>query len=209
MKELIKIQDELDVPKDQFNSFGNYYYRNAEDILQAVKPLLKINNCLLTISDEVVVIGDRYYIKATATITNSEGIAISSTALARESAVKKGMDESQITGATSSYARKYALNGLFAIDDAKDADNDKKGSDGPRASEQSPKGKSYSRTPSYASAAQVKLLEDLLKKAKLDPAAVYAKRGIKDIKKLTSSDLNKMITAMKSFADKKEGKDEK
>lgn len=119
MKILNKIQKELKAPKAQKNTFGNYNYRSCEDILEAVKPLLE--DATLTINDEVVLIGDRYYIKATATIKQgAESFSIS--AFAREPEGRKGMDEAQVTGATSSYARKYALNGLFAIDDTKDAD---------------------------------------------------------------------------------------
>lgn len=122
MKELINIQSELVAPKNQRNNFGKYNYRSAEDILEAVKPLLKQYNCTLLISDDIILVGDRFYIKATATIENSDKESKSVTAYAREALSKKGMDESQITGASSSYARKYALNGLFLIDDTKDAD---------------------------------------------------------------------------------------
>ena len=116
---LSKIQKEMKAPKSQFNAFGKYKYRSCEDILEAVKPFL--NGTVLYISDEMVLIGDRYYIKATATLRNGDE-AVSVTAYAREEAEKKGMDSSQITGAASSYARKYALNGLFLIDDTKDSD---------------------------------------------------------------------------------------
>lgn len=118
-KRLAKVQKDLKAPKGQFNSFGKYYYRNCEDILEAVKPLL--GEIVLTISDEVVMVGARYYIKATATLVLGEE-RFSVSAFAREEEEKKGMDSPQLTGATSSYARKYALNGLFAIDDEKDAD---------------------------------------------------------------------------------------
>lgn len=121
MKQLNKIQKELKAPKGQRNNFGNYNYRNAEDILEAVKPLL--GNAVLTVNDDIVLIGDRYYVKATATLKDGDEIA-SVSAFARESFEKKGMDSAQVTGATSSYARKYALNGLFCIDDTKDADHD-------------------------------------------------------------------------------------
>lgn len=118
---LRKIQLELKAPKGQYNEFSNFYYRNCEDIYEAVKPLLNENGLVLFMSDELVNIGERYYIKATATLTN--GIeTITNTAYAREEENKKGMDGSQITGASSSYARKYALNGLFLIDDVKDSD---------------------------------------------------------------------------------------
>ena len=116
---LSKIQKEMKAPKSQFNAFGKYKYRSCEDILEAVKPFL--NGTVLYISDEMVLIGDRYYIKATATLRNG-GDAVSVTAYAREEVEKKGMDSSQITGAASSYARKYALNGPFLIDDTKDSD---------------------------------------------------------------------------------------
>lgn len=122
---LMNIQSELKAPKGQYNSFGKYKYRSCEDILEAIKPLLKENACVLTISDSVEMVGDRFYIKATATLRDTESAdEISVTAYAREAEDKKGQDSSQVTGATSSYARKYALNGLFCIDDTKDADTD-------------------------------------------------------------------------------------
>lgn len=119
MKLLNKIQKELKAPKGQFNAFGKYKYRSCEDILEAVKPLLGTGSII--INDEIVLVGDRFYVKATATLSDGDETK-SATAYAREALAKKGMDESQITGATSSYARKYALNGLFLIDDTKDAD---------------------------------------------------------------------------------------
>lgn len=122
MKELISIQSELKAPKSQFNKFGGYKYRKAEDILEAVKPLLAKQKCTLIITDDVVLIGNRIYVKATATIKNEKGECETTTGFAREEETKKGMDGSQITGASSSYARKYALNGLFAIDDNQDSD---------------------------------------------------------------------------------------
>lgn len=137
MKELITIQSRLKAPKGQYNSFGKYKYRSAEDILEAVKPLLAETECVLTISDDIIQMPSgcvqtagqsrieetmRFYVKATATLTNKDGRTISTSAFAREDFDKKGMDGSQITGSASSYARKYALNGLFAIDDTKDAD---------------------------------------------------------------------------------------
>jgi len=118
---LADIQAHLNAPKNQYNNFGKYKYRSCEDILEGVKPLL--NGLFLSITDEVVLIGDRYYVKATATITDGVN-SHSASAMAREEESKKGMDSAQVTGATSSYARKYCLNGLFGIDDAKDADTD-------------------------------------------------------------------------------------
>lgn len=122
MKELISIQSELKAPKTQVNKFGGYKYRKAEDILEAVKPLLAKQKCTLIITDDIVLVGNRIYVKATATIKNEKGEFETSTGWAREEETKKGMDASQITGASSSYARKYALNGLFAIDDNADSD---------------------------------------------------------------------------------------
>lgn len=123
MDALIDIQSRLKAPKNQYNKFGNYKYRSCEDILLAVKPLLAEYNCVLTLTDDIVVAGDRFYVKATATLRNKDGKEISVSAFAREAAKgKNGMDDSQVTGCASSYARKYALNGLFCIDDTNDAD---------------------------------------------------------------------------------------
>ena len=121
IKKIVAIQSELKAPKGQYNSFGKYNYRSCEDILEGVKPLLTKHGLVLTIQDSIDLIGDRFYVKATATITDGKE-QLSTSAYARESLDKKGMDASQVTGATSSYARKYALNGLLAIDDTKDAD---------------------------------------------------------------------------------------
>lgn len=144
-EKLLAIQQELKAPKGQYNSFGKYSYRSCEDILEAVKPICAKYNIVLTVSDDLVYMGDRYYIKATARLIDTEfpvGYDVSTkistvskavidkynsienTAYAREEETKKGMDGSQITGTASSYARKYALNGLFCIDDTKDADTD-------------------------------------------------------------------------------------
>lgn len=117
---LLEIQQKLKAPKNQKNTFGGYKYRSCEDILEAVKPLLK--EATLTITDKIVCIGNRFYVKATATFKSKEE-EVSVDSYAREAETKKGMDDSQITGAASSYARKYALNGLFLIDDTKDADS--------------------------------------------------------------------------------------
>lgn len=146
-EKLLKIQSELKVPKSQTNSFGRYKYRSCEDIIEAVKPLCHAQGVVLTISDEIVSVGNRIYVKATATLTITDlknryaeevegGVVnalspkrtVSVTGWAREEETKKGMDGSQITGAASSYARKYALNGLFAIDDTKDSDATNTGS---------------------------------------------------------------------------------
>lgn len=121
IEKIVAIQSELKAPKGQYNSFGKYNYRSCEDILEGVKPLLAKHGLVLTIQDSIDLIGDRFYVKATVTITDGKE-QLSTSAYARESLDKKGMDASQVTGATSSYARKYALNGLLAIDDTKDAD---------------------------------------------------------------------------------------
>ena len=119
---LVYIQSNLKAPKSQYNAFGKYKYRKAEDILEALKPHLKATNCVVTVSDEIVLVGDRIYVKATATLSNEGGSSISTVAFAREADTKTGMDAAQVTGAASSYARKYALNGLFCIDDTADPD---------------------------------------------------------------------------------------
>ena len=122
-EKLIAIQSELKAPKSQYNNFGKYAYRNCEDILESLKPLLKEHKSTIYISDEIVTVLERFYVKATVTFIDAEtGENIKNTAYAREEEIKKGMDGSQVTGASSSYARKYALNGMFAIDDTKDSD---------------------------------------------------------------------------------------
>lgn len=123
MERLLRIQQELKAPKKQFNAFAKYNYRSCEDILEALKPLLDKNKCVLVITDKVVPVLNRVYVEATATLYGSDGKEIAKTsAYAREEEQQKGKDASQITGSASSYARKYALNGLFGIDDTKDAD---------------------------------------------------------------------------------------
>lgn len=135
---LIQIQSELKAPKGQFNSFGKYNYRSCEDILEAVKPLLAKYKVVMTITDEVVAVSDRVYVRACATLSDAEGDeSVSNVAWAREDADKKGMDGSQLTGTASSYARKYCLNGLFLIDDTKDADTKDADTDEHRAEMQS------------------------------------------------------------------------
>lgn len=122
-KKLSNVQIELKAPKNRKNTFGNYNYRSAEDILESVKPILAKHGLVQTISDDIILVGDRVYVKATVTVhDNDSDESLSTTAMARETEAKKGMDESQITGSASSYARKYALNGMYAIDDTHDAD---------------------------------------------------------------------------------------
>lgn len=124
-EKLMHIQTEIKAPKNLYNSFGKYKYRNAEGICEAVKPYLTKENCSLVLTDDIIAVADRIYVKATAILTDNEsGEFVKVSAMARESVEKKGMDDSQITGTASSYARKYALNGLFLLDDTKDADSD-------------------------------------------------------------------------------------
>lgn len=125
LKKLQKVQSELKAPRNQYNQFGKYKYRSCEDILEAIKPILNENNLCITLNDEIICINGRYYVKSTVKLFDTESTTdqfIESCAYAREEESKKGMDASQVTGSSSSYARKYALNGLFAIDDAKDSD---------------------------------------------------------------------------------------
>lgn len=169
--ELVYIQSNLKAPKNQFNSFGNYKYRSCEDILEAVKPLLKEVNCVLTIGDEIKVIGNRIYVKATAQIETSDGRVFVNSAFAREPESKKGMDESQVTGMASSYARKYALNGLFCIDDTRDADT-MNNSEAPKTSSKKTAevraetpATPWDATPSPKAVASAPQISDTLKKA--------------------------------------------
>lgn len=161
-EKLLVIQSKLKAPKSQRNTFGNYNYRNCEDILEAVKPLLVEVKATLTITDELVMVGERYYVKATATLIDVESNEqycnkiIHNTAFAREEETKKGMDASQITGASSSYARKYALNGLLAIDDTKDSDFSNNGSNVSTSSASKTK---------YSLKERGKIISDLLKQS--------------------------------------------
>ena len=171
---LLNIQTKLKAPKGQYNSFGKYSYRSCEDILEALKPLLLEEKVTVTLKDEIVLIGDRYYIKAVATLADIKANEfIETTAYAREEESKKGMDGSQVTGASSSYARKYALNGLFAIDDSQDSDITNRISD------------------------------DILKQAEalnitLDNVAIYFKTSVKDL----SEEQVKQAIEMKQKAQK-------
>jgi len=181
---LIKIQNELSVPKNQFNSFGNYNYRSCEDILEALKPLLAKEKLLMTITDEIVEIGGRNYVKAI--IKLSDGTKeLTYSAYAREEESKKGMDGSQITGASSSYARKYALNGLFLIDDTKDSDATNK------HEEEIPK----TVSPYPASEKQRKLIYLLYKEKNGEEMPEEEKEKIR---KLSSKQASDLITKWKS-----------
>lgn len=188
---LAHIQQTLNAPKSKRNDFGKYNYRNCEDILEAVKPLL--GSLTLTLSDDIVLVGDRYYVKATATLTmpNDEqktpyDSSISVCAYAREALIKKGMDESQITGAASSYARKYALNGLFCIDDTKDADHD---------SQSAPQAAVQALTPE-----QVKSIEGAIKVADASTQNVLAACGVKSLALIPAAMYEKVIGKLKAAA---------
>lgn len=185
-EKLLKIQGCLKAPKGQYNNFGKYKYRSCEDILEALKPLLVENKAVVTINDSLVQIGERYYVQAIATLVDVEdGEKVSVMAYARESASKKGMDESQVTGATSSYARKYALNGLFAIDDNKDMDYMQGQFTGENRGDN--KQKKQSR-PKQDNEQEVKHMFNLASEAGIKPAKIAEKMMI-DFKKSKTADL--------------------
>lgn len=203
MDKLIKIQSELKAPKGQYNSFGKYKYRSAEDILEAVKPLCVKYDVLLTLTDSIELIGERYYVKATARVSDGTK-AVEVTALAREDLDKKGMDGSQITGTASSYARKYALNGLFCIDDTKDADTDEytaktQGKKDPDAKKDAEKKKELEST--AISAAEAKTLKGLIEMTGTDE-----KKLLKSYKAATIEALTKAqwAQAVKILSDRKD-----
>ena len=164
-EKLLSIQSELKVPKAQFSEFGKYNYRSCEDVLEGLKPLLAKHKVTLIINDEMIQIGDRYYVKATATLADTEKEAcIETTAYAREAESQKGMDLSQLTGSTSSYARKYALNGLFAIDDTKDSDytnTREKAKDKPNKPVSNPKDKPKTEVKLYCSSCGTVIKENV------------------------------------------------
>lgn len=200
MKHLIAIQQELKAPKGRFNSFGKYNYRSCEDILEAVKPLCHKNGCVLTLSDKPIQVGDRYYIEATATLKTPDG-EIKVTASARESEEKKGMDESQITGTASSYARKYALNGLFNIDDTKDADTDEYQNEMQRGKDKAAKRttSSTAQKPPKASdkamtkADFVEIVTDLCDKKRFRVAELCERTGVDSLEDMTEDQLSKWV----------------
>jgi hypothetical protein len=179
-EKLNKIQQELKAPKGRFNSFGKYAYRSCEDILDAVKPLL--NGLTLVVSDEVVFIGNRHYVKATAVLNGGDGTSIKAEAFAREPEIKKGMDEAQITGATSSYARKYALNGLFAIDDAKDADSQD----------------NSHKEPEKINDSEIAALDEYITALEVDKRKFLAYMEVGSLQEITKANYQKAITALKS-----------
>lgn len=203
MEKLTKIQYELKAPKKQYNSFGKYNYRSCEDILDALKPLLNKYNASVIIADDILQIGTRFYVKATATfIDNETGQQKSATAFAREPETKKGMDESQITGTASSYARKYCLNGLFLIDDTKDADTDENRNEREGRQQKQPKQQKSQKPqekefdPNEVSEKQAKLnaVRSLCKQGKISEQAIInvfrqKKPNLKSIEELAENQL--------------------
>lgn len=185
---LFNIQQNLNAPKSQRNNFGNYNYRSCEDILEAVKPLLSENKCVLKLSDEIIYTGERYHVKAIATLTDIEtGESEYANGWAREEESKKGMDGSQITGASSSYARKYALNGLFCIDDNKDSDST------------NTHGKDNKKNTSSLSNAQVTRLYALANKAGYDKTKIeqmISAKYKKDIKSLSKEEYDHVCNGL-------------
>ena len=182
---LSQIQQELKAPKKQFNKFGGYNYRNCEDILEAVKPIAAKYETVVLIADEIVNIGERYYVKATARLVDvTDGSEVANTAFAREEERKKGMDGSQVTEASSSYARKYALNGLFAIDDTKDSDYTNTGDIQPKAAK--------ATAMQLAKIAQYKISAKLIKKYNLTK-----------IEELTQDEATEAIAAWEDYLAKK------
>lgn len=178
-KKLNEIQKTLNAPKSRFNAFGKYNYRSCEDILDGLKKHLGDTYAVL-LSDEVIEIGGRLYVRATATLTDGAE-SVSTTALARESETKKGMDDSQVTGSTSSYARKYALNGLFAIDDTNDADT----------MDNSKQVQSDKANPT-----QIKKIQELLEKKGRAITEVQNHYNVKSLEELKSIDASKLIARM-------------
>ena len=191
-EKLIAIQSELKAPKSQYNNFGKYAYRNCEDILESLKPLLKEHKSTIYISDEIVTVLERFYVKATVTFIDAEtGEKIINTAYAREEEIKKGMDGSQVTGASSSYARKYALNGMFAIDDTKDSD----------FTNTTVKGDN-----SALSEAQIKRLLAIASKVNIsadDVKVVVAKKfGVQDLRKMNKQQYDEICSRLEKKGNK-------
>lgn len=198
VQKVMKIQSTLNAPKNQYNNFGKYAYRNCEDILEALKPLLAEQELILTISDSIEEVSGRFYVKATVKVTDGEN-SLENTAYARESESKKGMDDSQVTGATSSYARKYALNGMFAIDDNKDADSNEQAKEQKGRQNQQRQQARNDKPDNAASPAQVKALMVHYNRVcktdeeRLAKASQWTKRKIESFNQLTSEEASKML----------------
>lgn len=202
--DLSEIQKQLNAPKNRRNNFGNYNYRSCEDIVEAVKKILP-KGCSLLLRDEIVLIGDRYYVKAEARIFSKDG-SIEAYAYARESLEKKGMDSAQVTGAASSYARKYALNGLFAIDDSDDIDAHDHKEEPKKTSNQ--KSSTNNLKSSLISQDQAFALSKLIFESKADPAKFKESYGIKDYMQLTQEQHDDAICKLKTKMAKESAKKE-
>ncbi len=207
-EKLQKIQGELEVPKNQYNKFGNYYYRNCEDIFAAAKPVCEKHGCLLTVTDEIEERGGRLYIKASACITDIKGESmIVINGFAREEENKKGMDAAQITGSASSYARKYALNGLFCLDDVKDPDTGKHNGAGTEQAPNKPEPVNTGNTNGKKVSEMLAQIKDRGEQVGMNKAQAtkfaYDEVGILDMKKATLEQLGKLDAAL---IDKLEGK---
>lgn len=195
-KKLLQVQTDLRAPKGQYNSFGKYNYRSCEDIVEAVKPLLASQGLVIAIADELTLIGERYYIKTTVTVIDSETSEKHEvSAYAREEESKKGMDGSQVTGASSSYARKYALNGMFAIDDTKDSDatNTHDKTNGQSAIQSASEGDTISE-------AQQKRLFAISKGDTKHAKEIMLKHGYTESKQIKKSDYNKICAEIEAGA---------
>jgi hypothetical protein len=198
-EKLLLVQQKLKAPKNQYNSFGKYNYRSCEDILEGLKPLLGEVKALVVLNDSIQMIGDRYYIKATAEFIDTEdGKSIISNGLAREDNDKKGMDLAQVTGSVSSYARKYALNGLFCIDDTKDSDHNNTGDKQNPPKQQTKTSTPASNEPKHATSsgiisdAQLKRLYAIATD-KEKARAVMAKYGYASSKEIKTADYEKIV----------------
>lgn len=203
---LMEIQTKMKAPKNLYNSFGEYKYRNAEGILEAVKPFLTMTNTCVTLSDDIVAVGDRIYVKATAElIDNESGDVVRTTAFARESEEKKKLDASQLTGVASSYARKYALNGLFALDDTKDADTDefhKQTQDAPRRAVEPVEASEAVEGTNTLTDTEVMVIEALATQKSVSIQTIMDAYKVTDLHQLNSKQYTNLMTRLKKSSGK-------
>ena len=202
-EKLMTVQQTAKIPKNQFNSFGKYHYRSCEDILEGLKPCLKEVGATVTVNDEIVEIGSRVYVKATARFTDTEGAYIENTAFAREPENKSGMDTAQITGATSSYARKYALNGLFMIDDNKDADTDENKVESDARGKKADKVKTEETEKKLIDEIKQKALMEKCKNSNISVITLLDKCKLKHIEDITEKQYYWLINNWEKFIDGK------
>lgn len=204
-EKLLSIQEELKAPKGQHNDFGNFNYRSCEDILEAVKPLLVKHKAVLTISDEIINLSNRFYIKATAAIADLESnTSIEIHGYAREPESRPKMDEAQVTGSSSSYARKYALNGLFCIDDTKDPDTTNNGSSQGKNGSKANSGSSQKTQPKKEETltpSEFHTLVQMADKKGVDYETICKRYGKKDLKELTSLESKKAMSGLSKMPD--------